>query len=65
MDNKKKQSILNSSSKRRKLKEIHKEYINSLVQSNITQQLTASSINKRLINEFPEMDKVSNSTIIR
>ena len=65
MDNKKKQNILNSSSKRRKLKEIHKEYINSLVQSNITQQLTASSINKRLMNEFPEIDKVSNSTIIR
>ena len=65
MDNKKKQNILNSSSKRRKLKEIHKEYINSLVQSNITQQLTASSINRRLMNEFPEMDKVSNSTIIR
>ena len=60
MNNKKKQSILNSSSKRRKLKEIHKEYINSLVQSNITQQLRASSINKRLMNEFPEMDKVSN-----
>ena len=65
MDNKKKQNILNSSLKHRKLKDIHKEYINSLVQSNITQQLTASSINKRLINEFLEMDKVSNSTIIR
>ena len=65
IDNKKEQNMFNGFAKRRKLKEIHKEYINSLVQSNIAQQLTASSISKRLVNNFPEMDKVSNSTIIR
>ena len=62
---KKEQIMFNGFAKHRKLKEIHKEYINSLVQSNITQQLTASSISKRLMNNFPEMDKVSNSTIVR
>ena len=57
--------MFNGFAKRRKLKEIHKEYINYLVQSNIAQQFTASSITKRLVNNFPEMDKVSNSAIIR
>ena len=65
INNKKEQNIFNGFAKRRKLKEIQKEYINYFVQSNITQQSTTSSISKKLMNNFPEMDKVSNSTIIR
>ena len=65
IDNKKEQNIFNRLAKHRKLKEIDKEYINSLVQINITQNLTASSISKKVMNNFSEMDKVSSSTIIR
>ena len=58
-------NIAYNSNKRRKLKEEHKEYIDSLVQTSTNQKLTARKINERLQYEFSDLNSVSDSTIIR
>ena len=58
-------NIAYNSNKRRKLKEEHKEYIDSLVQTSTNQKLTAWKINERLQYEFSDLNSVSDSTIIR